>query len=266
MSFSISTRRSAASSHSPRPPVSRARRWLTSIGAMALIFVAGCATSGEADPFENGAAAADAQAALGMVDDGWTFTLAFDAGLLGIACESWAPQVWERGELQVGDQPEPNNDYFHLSNSDLSVDSVQMTDVIDTGAPDPRLVDQLAAFRAGGRNADITEMSARELHLILAEHALANADTTTFASEINAVRTLDDLTDWDEGSPQVPAATVLEHERNVNLIWQGRRLADHYRFGSMDPLWQATSVARQNPGTLFPISITEIRSNPNVDG
>lgn len=211
-------------------------------------------------------AAADAQAALGMVDDGWTFTLAFDAGLLGIACESWAPQVWERGELQVGDQPEPNNDYFHLSNSDLNVDGVEMTDVIDTGAPDPRLVDQLAAFRSGGRNADITEMSARELHLIVAEHALANADTTTFASEINEVRSLDGLTDWDESSPQVPAATILEHERNVNLIWQGRRLADHYRFGSMDPLWQASSVARQDPGTLFPITITEIRSNPNVEG
>lgn len=213
-------------------------------------------------------AASDAQAALAMsaVGDEWTFTLAFDAGLLGIACESWAPQVWERGELQIGDQPAPDNRYFNLSNSDQTVDGVKLTDAIDTGAPDPRVVDQLAAFRSGGRNADIIEMSARELHLIIAENALANTDTTTFASEVNAVRSLDGLTDWDPDAPQVPAATILEHERNVNLIWQGRRLADHYRFGSVDPLWQATSVARQNPGTLFPITITEIRSNPNVEG
>lgn len=213
-------------------------------------------------------AASDAQAALAMsaVGDEWTFTLAFDAGLLGIDCESWAPQVWERGELQIGDRPAPDNRYFDLSNSDQTVDDVKLTDAIDTGAPDPRLVDQLGAFRSGGRNADIVEMSARELHLIVAENALANTDTTTFASEVNAVRSLDGLTDWDPGAPQVPAATILEHERNVNLIWQGRRLADHYRFGSLDPLWQATSVARQNPGTLFPISITEIRSNPNVEG
>lgn len=218
-------------------------------------------------------AAADAQAALNLSGvqaqgglQGWTFELAFQDGLLDITCESWAPMVWSRGELQLGDESGADNDYFALSNSDQTVDGVALTDPIDTGTADPVLVAQLARFRAGGRNASMIEMSARELHLIIAENALANADTGTFATQINAVRTLDGLTAWDENAPQVPAATILEHERNVNLMWQGRRLADHYRFGNQDPLWLPSSVAAESPGTLFPITITEIRSNPNVSG
>jgi len=208
-------------------------------------------------------AAADAEAALGLVDATWSFQLSFDSGLLGIGCESWAPQVWSRGELQVGDQPGTGNAYFYLSNSDKNADSVKIEDPIDS-VVDPVVSSAFAAFRAGGRNAPLTEMSGRELHLIVAENALANADTATFAQHINAVRSMDGLTAWDRTFPQIPAAAILEWERNANLIWQGRRLADLYRFGDEDPLWQPGSVAVDAPGTLFPITITEIRSNPNA--
>jgi len=212
-------------------------------------------------------AVADAQTALGMIgsDNGWRFRLDFSYDLLGISCESWAGQVWDRGELQVGDQGFPNNSYVYLSTSNKQIDSVRLRDPID-GVLDPEFSSQLSEFQAGGKAAGMTEMSTRELHLIVAEDALANADTATFASEINTVRGYDGLTDWDMANPQIPAKQMLEYERNVNLIWQGRRLADHYRFGSQDPLWQPNSVAATQTGTLFPITITEIRSNPNVSG
>ncbi|HKK26616.1 MAG TPA: RagB/SusD family nutrient uptake outer membrane protein [Gemmatimonadota bacterium] len=208
----------------------------------------------------------DANAILNQVSDGWTFSLDFSDGLLGIGCESWAPQVWSRGELQVGDRPAPDNRYVVLSNEDKTIDAVKIEDPIDS-IVDPAYSAQLAAFKAGGRDASMTEMSAAELHLILAENELAtNGDTQAFRDQINAVRALhasDGLTDY---TGQIPAMQILEWERNVNLTFQGRRLADHYRFGSQDPLWQPTSVAVESPGTLFPITITEIRSNPNVSG
>lgn len=212
-------------------------------------------------------AATDAQDALDLaagVDGALPFELVFDAGLLGINCESFAPQVWERGELQVGDQPAPNNRYVFLSNSNKTVDGPKLSDAIDTGTIDPRFAAALTAFRSGGRNANMTEMSVAELHLIIAEDALANGQTGVFETHINANRP-SSLTQWDDANlAHPPAEVMLQHERNVNLIWQGRRLADHYRFGSQDPLWQASSVAVQEPGTLFPITITEVRSNPNV--
>jgi len=124
--------------------------------------------------------------------------------------------------------------------------------------------DQVDAFAAGGLDASMTEASAREMHLILAENELAtNGDTPTFRAQINAVRSLDGLPDY---TGQVTAMAILEHERQVNLLFQGRRLADHYRFGSKDPLWLSNSTTVSKPGTLFPITITEIRSNPNVSG
>jgi len=209
-------------------------------------------------------AAQDALNAIGG-DDGWTFALDFSNGLLGIGCQSWAPQVWSRGELQLGDRPLPNNSYVYLSNSSKTVDSVKLEDPIDN-IIDPVFSAAYTQFKAAGENAPLVEMSARELHLIIAEDALFRNDTTTFAAQINYVRDLDGLTHWDPNAPQMTASKILEWERNVNLVWQGRRLADLYRFGDVDPLWLSNSVAVTSPGTLFPITITEIRSNPNVSG
>ena len=59
---------------------------------------------------------------------------------------------------------------------------------------------------------------------------------------------------------------MLLHERRVNLFLQGRRLADQYRFGVVDPAWQAGADALLAPGTFLPISLTERLSNCHLAG
>jgi len=208
-------------------------------------------------PVASASAATDAATVLGMVTADWTFQLPYDHNNLGITCESWDTQVWSRQELQIG------RTYVNVDASKKNILSIAMNDPI-TGTADPVTTAMVAAFKDGGNDAPMTEMSARELHLIIAENQLATSgDNAAFRTQINDVRSLDGLPDY---TGQVSAAAILEYERQVNLLFQGRRLADHYRFGSKDPLWQATSVAVKSPGTLFPITITEIRSNPNVSG
>ncbi len=111
----------------------------------------------------------------------------------------------------------------------------------------------------------LTIVSARELHLILAEAFLAQNDLTNFALEINAVRGLDGLTAYDPNDPTHPAAlTMLQFERQVNLFLGGRRLNDHYRFGVRADLWRDDGDAVRNWGVLFPITNVELESNPCV--
>ena len=57
---------------------------------------------------------------------------------------------------------------------------------------------------------------------------------------------------------------MLQHERRVNLFIQGRRLWDHYRFGVPSDQWAVGSEALTKPGTLLPITITELQSNPCI--
>jgi hypothetical protein len=59
---------------------------------------------------------------------------------------------------------------------------------------------------------------------------------------------------------------MLTHERRVILFLQGRRMMDHYRFGpSTYPVdWLVSATAVTAPGTLFPITLTECLSNPNI--
>jgi hypothetical protein len=105
-------------------------------------------------------------------------------------------------------------------------------------------------------------VSAREMHLILAEAALARGELAEFTAQVNAVRAF---------TPELPAYTgagvapldLLAHMRRVNLFMQGRRLADMYRFGHRDPRWQQTSFAYTTRGCFFPITQTERQSNSN---
>ena len=50
----------------------------------------------------------------------------------------------------------------------------------------------------------------------------------------------------------------------MNLIFQGRRLNDMYRFGVKDPKWVSTALAFNKPGCLFPIPQVALDSNPNL--
>lgn len=121
---------------------------------------------------------------------------------------------------------------------------------------------------------DVTVTSAREMHLIIAEVALANGDTgpgSEFRTHINELRALDGLSDYDGPSNEgVSRRELLENSRQANLYLQGRRLVDMYRFeetspgGASNRGWQPASDAVQNPGTFFPLTLTEIRSNPNL--
>lgn len=210
----------------------------------------------------------------GLGGDEGRFQLTFE-GLADVVVGdlSLALQVNERGELQIGPEyvdVDPDN------TSDIT--AITIADPID-GAPDPVIAWKLAEFHDDpeydgineGRHetndqfAPMTVVSDREMHLILAEHELAtNGATQEFEDRINAVRQMDGLTDYSVGD--LPAEEILEHERRVNLFLMFRRLNDMYRFGSQDPQWGSTSSAFREPGTMLPITITEIRSNENVDG
>ena len=133
-----------------------------------------------------------------------------------------------------------------------------LTDPI-TNAPDPVIKQAVDALSTDYVYQRITVASAREMHLILAEAALAANDIPGFTTNINRLRALDGLTPW---AGQVPALDILKHSRKVNLFLQGRRLSDMYRFGEQSPQWGTSSTAALSPGTFFPVTCIEIRSHP----
>ena len=140
--------------------------------------------------------------------------------------------------------------------------ATRLQDPIDK-IPSPTLTANIQSWVSNRSYSPITIVSARELYLILTEAALKNGDTATFATNINTVRGMDGLTPW---SGQVPALQILEHERQVNLFLQMRRLADEYRFALPSPEWQATSAAATKPGSFFPIAYSESLTNCFIAG
>jgi hypothetical protein len=224
-------------------------------GVWALLEPAGTVPT---NPLVNDAAAvADARAALALVDPDWAYQFTYSASTIGSQLGSW---INSRQEFRV------DTAYGVPNTPQTRVTDVQLQDPIDH-APDATL---RARLTEGGMLATSTELyppltvySARELHLILAEAALAAGDMPGFTTEINAVRGLSGKTPY---SGQIPALDLLVHERRVNLFLQGRRLADMYRFGKQDPRWLATSDAVLRPGTFFPITDKEIRANCFLNG
>ena len=101
------------------------------------------------------------------------------------------------------------------------------------------------------------------MHLVLAENALAGGDSNTFRTHVNRIRALDGLTPYDG---QISETEMLRHTRRVNVMLQGLRLADMYRWGIEDPKWQDASAASSRPGTMLPISIIELRANRHLNG
>src|SRR5688500_5892411 len=81
----------------------------------------------------------------------------------------------------------------------------------------------------------LTIVSAREMLLIRAEHALATGNTAGFTTFINQLRALNSgLTPY-SGTPAPQA--MLIHSRFVNLYNQGKRLMDMHRFGIKARKW-----------------------------
>lgn len=208
--------------------------------------------------------AADASMALQRIGTGtdWRWEATFGpnttGATIGACCLMFAGEVNSRGELQFGAE------YVHVVEGEETViDSVVITDPV-SGNPDPAFTSRMNQFLAGGEYSTQYLTTAREMHLLLAEHNLANGDTEEFERYINNVRDLAGKSG--EYAGQVPAMEMLEHSRQVHLIIMNRRLSDMYRFGSTSVDWQPQSPSATAPGSFFPISVTEIRSNPEVSG
>ena len=132
-----------------------------------------------------------------------------------------------------------------------------------TGLPDSRMSATAAEFRAGGGGtqwAPVTITSLRGMHLIIAESKMASGDAAGCLAELNALRTFDTLDPYPTGTD---AGTALQHERRANLFLQSRRLSDMYRFNITSTVWD--NVEKSTSGSFFPITIGEIRSNPNIN-
>jgi starch-binding outer membrane protein, SusD/RagB family len=105
----------------------------------------------------------------------------------------------------------------------------------------------------------ITIISAREMLLIRAEHALASGNTAGFTTFINQLRAFNTgLTPY-AGTPA--AQTMLIHSRFVNLFNQGKRLMDMHRFGIKARKWVPEAEAYAK-ACFFPVMNIERSSHP----
>lgn len=201
----------------------------------------------------NANAAADAAQALVLAGDpDWRWEFTYAASTVNNSMAGWVNQ---RQEMRIGPAyatPDPDAPTYT---------AVALTDLIDVATVSPELERVITTFSDGGDYSALTIVSSREMNLILAEDALANGNNGNFTTYINAVRTLDNLTDY---SGQVDARDLLIHHRRTDMYLQGRRLADHYRFETPSVEWQASSAAVQRPGTFFPIAIVECRANTTI--
>ena len=145
-----------------------------------------------------------------------------------------------------------------------AIDSTTLKDPV-TGAIDP-------VFRAniteccvkGAQNGQgdlvaMTIISAREMLLIRAEHALANGNTAGFTSFINQLRAFSAQTPY-AGTPA--PQTMLAYTRFVNLYNQGKRLMDMHRFGIKARKWVPSSEAYAK-ACFFPIMNIERSTHPD---
>jgi hypothetical protein len=205
-------------------------------------------------------AVADATAVLARVADNWRYQMDFSSSTLS---NYMASEINSRGEQQF----DTTSIVSVNKAAPKTILGVKLMDPIDS-TPDPRILTFLQEWKgetnigvAGTIYAPLTLVSAKHMHLILAEDALAKGNTTTFATHINAVRAVDGLTPW---SNQIPALDMLKYERKAALFVTGVRLLDMYRFGLKDPLWHPQSDVLLNPGTLLPITCIESNANPNI--
>jgi len=213
-----------------------------------------------ANPLVNDpAAVADATAALALAagTPDWKYQFGYSSETVstGIGFE-----VNQRLESRFGDL------YIVPTADNKRVASILLQDPINN-VPDPVLTSIINDFVTGVQYGSLTVLSSREMYLILAEARLAQNDSTGAATFINSIRALDGLTPYNPLNAAHPRARAMyQHERRVNLFLQGRRLADEYRFGVPADKWPANAEAVLQPGTVFPITNTEILANCHIQG
>ena len=220
-----------------------------------------------ASPIVNDAGAvADANAALALAatlaTNDWRYQFKYDPATISTDIGF---EVNERLEMRIGSAyvyPICTISGCSTGGKTVAVDSLRLKDPIDNKA-DPELTRFLQnntdGFLKHTRYGPLTFLSAREMHLILAEAALAAGNNAGFQTAISNERALDALTAYTGAGP-TPLA-LLQYERQRNLFMQGRRLIDEYRFGVNADIWQGGSEAITKPGTFLPITISERLAN-----
>lgn len=221
--------------------------------------------------------AEDVIAAIGPTDD-WEFTLNFASASGSNPQGSWINSRQEfvfsdayavadnSGKAVRRDSADVDNDGITTSERDIT-----LLDPIDN-IPDQGAQEIITAFVENLLYAPLRVVTARELHLILAEAALAGGAIGEFQTHINHVRALKssgsplDHTPWLQAQALLgnhpEAIDMLYHERMANLInMPSRRLWDHYRFGVPSPRWGDASSAVLNPGQVLVIGQDERVSN-----
>lgn len=192
--------------------------------------------------------AADARAALDLAgSETWRWYFEYSAGTIS---NNWGDWVNSRLDMRISDA------YVQPTSDGRRVAEVTLEDPID-GVVDPALERRVTEISRSTFD-PFTVVSAAELRLLLAEHALAGGDDAGFAEHINAIRAQEGLTPY---TGQIAAVELLKHMRRTHLFNQGRRLGDHYRFAEPNHQWLETSVAFLQPGTKFPIPLVEIQAN-----
>ena len=208
----------------------------------------GLVTSANADGLAQGLLA-------DLADPDWEYDFTYSVSTVAASIGNW---VNSRQEMRMGQtytSPDPTGS--------PTFDQVTMTDLIDVATVVPelfRLIDRFA-FQSNNRYPTLRIVSAREMLLIRAEHALAGGSTANFTTHINTLRAIDGLTPF---AAQVPARDLLIQARQTNLFLGGRRLSDHYRFQDASAEWIAGSEGATFSGTFFPIAVLECRANENL--
>jgi len=205
-------------------------------------------------------AGADAEAVIaeaGGNEADWTFNMTYSATSVSNSMASW---VNDRKENQIDVS-------IATRNASNDINGIAMMDPIDN-VPDPAVIKWLNQWKdgdyldKGGVYAPLTLVSTRMMHLILAENALAIGNEAGFRERINHIRALDGLMPF---TGQIENMEMLKHTRRVNVLLQGLRLADMYRWGIEDPLWEPSRATKTSPGEMLPISIIECRANSHLN-
>lgn len=187
----------------------------------------------------------------------WRYAFTFSSTTTANVAGSWINQ---RNELIVGGL------YAEAGPSGKTIAAVTYEDPL-TGEVDAALSAVIEEFIDGVQYAPQTVIGTRELHLILAEAALANNDMPEFTARINAVRALESMAPYDPATAPITPLQMLIHTRLTNLFQQPmRRLADLYRFDLTVDEWDPSSEAATQPGTVFPISDEERLANCHFNG
>jgi hypothetical protein len=214
-----------------------------------------------AQPLVNDAGAtADATAALALMAGDYRFELLVDGNNSGDDASGGVGF-----EMNSRVEHTPDSSLATIDPTNKKPTAVIAKDPV-TGLVDASAVKNMTRFTNPPdiNHPPMTVVSKREMYLILAEAALAAGNNAGFDANINLVRALDGKVAYAGTGPT--RVQLLQWERRVHLVFQGRRLNDMYRFGVKDPRWVSSSVSFRKPGCLLPIPLIEREANKEITG